>query len=320
VTLAAGGRVAATIGAMTAILVTGASGFLGSHVAARLAAEGHDVLAGFGGRAERVPQHARIEPIAIDLESDASLEAAFKKAWPEVVIHAAAISDLRACEAAPERARRCNVIASVKLARMAAALGSRFLFFSTDQVFDGEAEAYGEADPPRPIHEYGRGKADAEREIRRILPAATVLRVCLAYGTSPSRDRSASEKILLDLRAGRAPRLFADETRTPIAAEELASGVLAAIPERDLEVLNLAGAEPITRYEFGRRVASAFGFDPARIESATLEGADMMPRRPRRLVLESRRLRALLRIPAKSLDENLAREAAALRSGHEEDT
>lgn len=296
---------------MAHVLVTGASGFLGSHVLRALAAAGHAVTGTYREHRERLPAVAHgAQAVPLDLDSDDSLEAAFRAAWPEVVVHTAAVSDLRECEVDPERAQRRNTAATVKLARLCQVFGARLLFFSTDQVFDGAGGPYGEADLPQPIHTYGRTKLEAEEELLRCLPAATVMRVALVYGSSPSGDRSASEKVVRDFRSGVRPRLFTDELRTPVLADDVADAVLQLLEERNAARIHVAGPEPITRYDFGVAVARAFGFDPGSIDAATLAATESMPRRPRELVLDTKRLRSLVVRPPRDIAAGLAHCAA----------
>lgn len=295
---------------MAQVLVTGGSGFLGGFVVRELLAAGHEVFATFGEHEDRVPKDESVTPIRLDLGDELSRDLAFRRAWPEAVIHTAALSELKPCEAEPERARKLNVEASAHFARMAAALGSRLVFFSTDQVFAGDRDLYAETDVPQPIHVYGQSKLDAEREVWRALPSATVLRVCLVYGISSSGDRSASERVVNELRANRRPRLFEDEIRTPVHARDVARAAVAAIVERDLQLVHVAGTTRLSRYEFGCRVARAYGLDETGIDPVRLDSVDMMPRRPKCLALDSRRMRAVLRCGEVSLDARLLEDAA----------
>lgn len=293
---------------MAHVLVTGASGLIGSHLYRRIVVEGHDVVGTYHEMKDRVPvADVGGTAVRLDLDDDASIEAAFRAAWPEVVVHCAAMSDLRSCEADPAAAERRNVRATAKLARLSSAVGARFLFCSTDQVFDGEAGGYRETDEAKPRHEYGRSKLAAEEAVRRAHAGATSVRIGLVYGASPSGDRSASEKVVLALRGGAPPRLFVDEIRTPILVDDVARLIVELFPERDLEVVHLAGPDALSRHEFGVRVANAYGLDATRIETVKLADLDLMPPRPPRLTLEIERLRACVREAPVGVDEGLAR-------------
>ncbi len=243
---------------MSHVLVTGASGLVGCRVASVLSAAGHEVAGTFHAHPERLQSAGCCKSaVALDLADDRSLEAAFRAAWPEAVVHCAALSDLAACEAEPDKARRLNLDATVKLARMSGAFGSRFIFCSTDQVFDGEAGGYREEDVPAPIHVYGQTKRDAEQELVHIHPAATVLRLSLVCGKSPSGDRSVSEQIVNALSRGERLRLFSDEFRTPVLADDVAQVILRILPEHEPQILHVAGPERLSRHELGLRVEVA---------------------------------------------------------------
>ena len=80
----------------------------------------------------------------------------------DLVLHAAAWTDVDGAEAEPEAAHEVNVVGT----RNAASLGVPLVYFSTDYVFDGEkAEPYVESDEPRPLSAYGRSKLAGEREV-----------------------------------------------------------------------------------------------------------------------------------------------------------
>lgn len=81
---------------------------------------------------------------------------------PDLVLHAAAFTDVDGAEAEPAAAWAVNVEGT----RRAAALGAPLVYFSTDYVFDGGKGApYGESDRPNPLSVYGRTKLQGEREV-----------------------------------------------------------------------------------------------------------------------------------------------------------
>src|SRR5262249_35641095 len=133
------------------ILLTGASGNLGSYVLRELRGSTHEVIAWSGAREGELCGFP-LSPV--DLAQPASLAAAcaaLRQHRPEVVIHTAAMAQIDACSRQPDRARQVNVQATESLLFAAADVGARFLYVSTDLVFDGSTGNYSESDAPRPL-------------------------------------------------------------------------------------------------------------------------------------------------------------------------
>ena len=131
--------IAGPLGAGSRILITGVGGQLG--VALR------EVFPDADARS-----HAELDvgaPLALDYR-------------PDVVLHAAAWTDVDGAEADEEGALRVNVAGT----RNVVALGAPVVYFSTDYVFDGQKSgAYVESDEPRPLSAYGRSKLLGECEV-----------------------------------------------------------------------------------------------------------------------------------------------------------
>jgi dTDP-4-dehydrorhamnose reductase len=188
------------------------------------------------------------------------------------------------------------------VARAGAAVGARLIHMSSDVIFDGEREgAYDEADAPAPISDYGAAKAQAEALVAMAHPGAAIVRTSLIYGFDPI-DRQT--QFALDVAAGRRDdRLFVDEYRCPIYVADLAAALLelAALPYAG--VLNVAGAERVSRYELGALMAQACGIDPGGIRGA--RSAESPVRRPRNCALAIGRAQGLLRTRLRGVREVL---------------
>ncbi len=289
------------------IVVTGASGFVGSHVAGELGARGHTVVGTCSGRR---PAPAMV---VMDLLDPGSIERAVGDAEPDGVVHAAAWPELLRCEQDPDGARRANVNATAVLARACARNGARLVFLSTDQVFDGERGGYAEADEPAPVNVYGRTKLDAEQAVASGFAAAAgpraagcVLRLSLVYGTSPGGQRTPVEQILAAVRRGERPRLFADEFRTPVFAEDAARAceelLTRAGPPR---LLHLGGPDRATRYELGLMIADRWGFPRSVLERGSQAEMGSAVHRPRDVSLDSSLARSWLIRPPRTLPDGL---------------
>ena len=150
------------------ILITGATGFVGSRFVARWQGE-YSLL---------TPSHAELP---ID-NADAALQYV-NTAKPDVVLHLAAISNTWHCEQHPDESRAINVLGAVNMARAAKAVGAKFIFFSSDQIYNGNEELGGlpETIAVRPENVYGRDKLEAERLIAEVDEAAVLLRATWMY-------------------------------------------------------------------------------------------------------------------------------------------
>lgn len=253
------------------VLLTGASGFLGHYLEAELRGRGLEVVtAGRRGCA-----------LTLDLGAPETIADRVRPLLPVLVLHAAAMSSLAACEAGPERAARVNTTASEQLARLA---GEGLLLVSTDLAFDGDAAPYAAGDAPRPRSVYGRTKVDAETAV--LAEGARVVRVPLLFGPSFDGQRGATDMIRA---AGAQVALYTNEYRTPLHAEDAARGLVDALLERHgPRISHLAGGERLSRYELGERFLARAGLPLDRIRPATCHD----PLRPRDVSLVSDRAAA----------------------------
>ena len=102
--------------------------------------------------------------LAVDLTDESETRRIFKELKPASVIHCAAQTNVDWCEENPSEAHRSNVTASARLAEITAQLKARFLYVSTDSVFDGNRGNYAENDQPAPLNVYAQTKLQGERE------------------------------------------------------------------------------------------------------------------------------------------------------------
>ncbi len=266
-------------------LITGAPGQLGSHVVRQLATEGRGVTilalarqpdVGTEGVAVRQAELADLD----------ALYAAVTEFKPTHVAHLGAMTAVGDCHRQPAVAERVNIEATRVLA--VAAAGARFVFSSTDMVFDGEAAPYGEADLPRPLSHYGRTKAAAEQALADI-PNTLVVRIPLLYGFPRSRRQTTFVQQIAALRAGQPLRLFSDEHRTPVWLADAARAVIGLARSGLSGVIHVSGPQRLSRYELLARCADLLGL-PARhlVAVSRLDIAAAEPR-PADLSLDGRR-------------------------------
>jgi len=259
------------------ILVTGASGQLGSYLLRALRAR-HLSATAWSRRPNLELFGYRCHPV--DLCETDQVVTAFRAARPDVVIHAAAISGVGACYRDPTVARRTNTTATRLLAELAQRQPARLVYVSTDLVFNGKGQWYRETDCPEPLSVYGQTKAAAERDVVHH-PRHLVLRISLLFGPSLNGQPSFFQQQMDALRQGAACRLFEDEWRTPLALNVAAQGLITAAASEVEGILHLGGRERMSRLEMGQRLARVLGADERLCHPTKREDITTAEPRPR---------------------------------------
>ena len=184
----------------------------------------------------------------VDLTDESAVRRLWRNLQPQLVIHCAALSRTSVCQQDPALAKRINVDSTALLAELAHDI--RFVFLSTDQVFDGTKGWYVETDEINPINVYGRTKAEAERLVLKN-PRHTVLRLALTAGISQTGDRSFVEDMCRAAERDQPLTLFTDEFRNPLPAGVVARALWELIDHDRPGLYHLGGADRLSRLEIG---------------------------------------------------------------------
>jgi dTDP-4-dehydrorhamnose reductase len=257
------------------VAIVGSGGRLGRQVESISRAAGHETLA--------------LTKPEFDLLNPAHL-AEIAEWRPDVVINAAAWTDVDGCARDPERAMLINGSAAGALAAIAAGIGSLSVQISTNEVFDGEAnEPYLEGAPLNPINPYGLSKAAGEEAVAAANTRHLIVRTAWVFGPGkpdfPTKIRRAAQDAV---EANESLPLVGDEFGNPTWAEALAKAILTAV-EHTVDhggprVLHLAGQPAASRREWAMEVIRSMPTQP-RIQPVSREDWSRASRTPARAVL-----------------------------------
>ncbi|MGO9166025.1 MAG: SDR family oxidoreductase [Candidatus Sulfotelmatobacter sp.] len=290
------------------LVVTGASGLLGASVLRSALDLGWEAI---GLCHQHVIRDPAIHIASVDLTDDSSTRTLLLDLRPEVIVHCAAATNVDWCEDNPRQAEAINVQASATLAEIACTLNARLMYISTDAVFDGGKGGYVETDEPAPLNVYARSKLAGEREALRRRPPAIVARVNI-YGWNAQDKHSLAEWVLRELEQGRQVPGFTDVFFTPILVNHLVPVLFDMLQHELSGLYHIAGSERTSKFEFARRVAAAFGFDPARVTACRVKDMNLKAARPLDVSLNTGKIEKALGRAMPGVDSGL-REFRELR-------
>jgi len=213
----------------------------------------------------------------LDLGDFRAVEGQFKRDRPALVIHCAALTKTGECQAEPGRARRLNVDVTARLAELASDI--RFIFFSTDLVFDGRSGHYDETARVNPLSTYAETKVAAEN-IVLANPRHTVVRTSLNGGVSRTGDRGFNELLRRAWQKGQMLDLYTDEFRSPVAAKVTARAVWELAAANQPGLYHVAGSERLSRWEIGQALAKRWPQLKPNLRAASLKEYQGAPRAP----------------------------------------
>lgn len=279
------------------ILITGANGFLGSHLFPIFLKkyQTFGIVRKLSINSENI--------IECDLSDSKSLVQILDKIKPDIIIHTAACSALSFCEQNPNDSFLTNVQSIQTISDWVANQNSYLIFTSTDQVFDGEKSWYKEEDSPNPISEYGKQKLEAEKIVLQN-SENVVLRLPLLIGFGKGERKGTLHQMVEQIKEGKSLNLFTDEYRTPLSADEVVR-VIEFVIENNLKGLyHVSGDQRFNRYELGLLIAKKFNLPQSKLTATTRKKAGM-GKRPKDVSLSNEKLKIAGFFP-KSLDKMLA--------------
>ena len=281
-------------------LVTGGGGFLGSNAGLFL----HSRTESLGlVRPESVAGSVFVTTVEADLFDVTRAVEVVKAVSPTVILHCAAVSRHEDCESDPARAELINVTATRELARAAHAIGARFIYVSTDAVFDGATGVYDEDAVPNPFSVYGQTKLEGEH-VALLEADALVVRTNF-FGWSPSGRSSILEFFYNALTRGDVVKGYTDFVVTSMYAQQLVEAIW-TLAERDARgIFHVASKDPLSKYDFAIAAADVFELD-ASLVFPTSEGIE--PRdwaKSRDISLDTSKFESFTQTPAPTQRQGL---------------
>ncbi len=229
---------------MERVLVTGANGMLGRDLTEALS--------------RRYEVYGR-DIDDFDITREKETMDAMREIRPDIVIHAAAYTDVDGCESHIELANSVNGLGTKNVASACRELRAKMVYISTDYVFDGtKSGAYSEEDPTCPVNAYGRSKLEGERWVRAMVDQFVIVRTAWLFG----RWGGNFVKTILRLaREKGALSVVDDQFGSPTYTVDLSQGIGAIMENRCRGIYHITNGGTCSWYEYAREILAMSGLD-----------------------------------------------------------
>jgi dTDP-4-dehydrorhamnose reductase len=279
------------------IFLTGATGLLGRYFLESDSASGkHQILGLSKTLHDGLELASAVRVVAMPFESRAAISELLRRFSPDWVIHAGGEGNVDRVESEPTRFSSINLEFPLFLMEESWKLRARWVTFSSNGIYGGDRAPYSEASEARPINAYGRFKAAVDAQTRRYPGHWVIFRPTISYGWNYQFGRVNPVTFFLPrMQQGNELSLVDDQFENPVYAGDVSTILWRVIEEGFQGDINVGGGDSrVSRYEWMRAVARAFGYDHNLILPARLADFPNSALRPRDTSFDTRKLVAEL--------------------------
>lgn len=235
------------------IFISGASGLVGGNCQKHFKAQGAEVVGSHFSYA--TPDTVPFDTLNLD-KSDNFDVVHFA---PDVIVHCGALTHVDYCEQNPEESYTKTVQSTLNLLELAQRTKSKFVFISTDYVFDGVDGPYKETDILNPLSIYGKHKLEAENAVIASGLDYLILRVTNVYGDE-IRNKNFIARIIEQCQNGQKLNLKLpyDQFASPTNALDIAKAMYVLLQANKQGIYHICSSDFMNRVELALKVIAYF--------------------------------------------------------------
>jgi dTDP-4-dehydrorhamnose reductase len=267
---------------MKRILICGANGLLGQRLSLMLSTQTDYEVLNTSIERSFVYDNLLFDYNQLDITNRSDVKSLASSFQPNVILNAAAATNVDWCESNREEAWKANVTAVENLADAARKVGAKLVHISTDYVFDGKNGPYNEESQPHPIGYYGKTKLASENALRVAGIPHVILRTIVLYGSGIGIKANFALWVVHNLKAGKQIHIVDDQIGNPTFVGDLALAMIKAFELNREGIFHIGGGEQISRYDFAIKAATIFGLDVSLIKR--IKTSDLNQDAPRPMI------------------------------------
>jgi dTDP-4-dehydrorhamnose reductase len=260
------------------ILVFGANGMLGQRIISFY--QKNDNIELLASCEEEECLNKGVVYVKADLTKRDDVKKIIFEFYPDIIINAAAFTNVDACETQRELSWKVNVKGVEYIAETARTVDAHVIHISSDYIFNGLNGPYTENDVPNPISFYGRTKLAGENVLKMSGILHTILRTNVLYGVAPGGRTDFVRWVVNELRNHRKIRIVTDQFNNPTYVDDLVQAINKVIEFKKFGVYNIGGREFLSRYDFTDKIIDFFDLDKSLVTAIVTEDLKQDAKRP----------------------------------------
>ena len=261
------------------VLITGGSGLLGQYLNGKIS-EANEILTLYN---DNKGNCRSFNSLQTDIRDWAKMSSLFNDFRPDAVVHTACYSRPEQCaKLSRDYVYLLNVEATELIAQLCNDFHARLIYTSTDLVYDSvKGGIISEEGNLNPLTLYAESKLMGELSIQKYSDNFIILRTALLIGFGKTHSRNNFHLTFEKLKEKNKVNLFRDQFRSPLSLHDAADLIneLLKLNVRN-EILNLGGAERVSRVDIGKAICDYYNFDNSLINELSCKEADGLPQVP----------------------------------------
>ncbi len=260
------------------VLLIGANGMLGLRIVEFFSRKQNIQL--LCCSVEEQPFFENADYISCDISKRDEIKKVIFDFYPDVIINAAAYTNVDKSESERELAWKINVKGVEYLAESARIIDAHLIHISSDYVFDGKSGPYNENEKPNPLGYYGRTKLASENALRISGSINTIIRTNVLYGIASKSRPDFVRWVVQSLRENKEIRIVIDQINNPTFIDDLVQAINKIIDFNKTGIFNIGGKIFLSRYDFTLMIADYFNLNRSLILPITTEELHQPAKRP----------------------------------------
>lgn len=287
------------------ILITGGTGLLGKALIEANSSD-YKIIGTYYGDYE-VKSTDQAAYMRLDIRDKEGYRCLFKDFKPDIVIHTVSVGSPDYVERNKDIAHDIDVGGTSNIISLCHEYGIRFLYISSNAVYDGNHAPYGEDDEAKPVNYYGKLKLEGELIAKKSHITHAIIRPILIYGWNHPFERANMVTLAIQkLRRKEIVYVYEDVYCNPVLAEFCAKAIWKVIEKGLQGAFNIGGKDRVNIYQFIKLAAAVFELDQDLVKPVRQGFFKELTLRPKDTSYKTDKMESSLGIKALSLRDGLA--------------